>query len=179
MLPLAAETLFVYVGAALAAWAVLLALIGLSRADFPGKGAGGQRVVIGISVVLVAAAIGTAIGTAKQGKKASEATAATAAPKPTAATEKVPLSADPGGQLRFNTTTLQAKAGSVELVMSNPSSIQHNISVEGAGVNRQGTTVGHGGTATVVANLKPGTYTYYCNVPGHRQAGMQGTLTVK
>ena len=63
--------------------------------------------------------------------------------------------------------------------MSNPSSIQHNISVEGAGVNRQGTTVGHGGTATVVANLKPGTYTYYCNVPGHRQAGMQGTLTVQ
>jgi uncharacterized cupredoxin-like copper-binding protein len=31
----------------------------------------------------------------------------------------------------------------------------------------------------VSAQLKPGNYTFYCSVPGHRQAGMQGTLTVK
>ena len=36
-----------------------------------------------------------------------------------------------------------------------------------------------GGTKTLTMTLAPGTYTYYCSVPGHRQAGMQGTLTVK
>jgi plastocyanin len=177
VLPLAAETLFVYFGAVLAAWAVLLAFLGLSRATFPGKGPTGERVVIGISVVLVAAAIGTAIGTAKQGKKASEATAAPA--KPTSNTAQVHLSTDPSGQLRFNTTSLQARAGSVQLILANPSPIQHNISIQGPGVNAQGPTVGHGSTSTVSASLKPGTYTFYCSVPGHRQAGMQGTLTVK
>jgi len=177
VVPLASETLFVYFGAVLAAWAVLLALIGLSRADFPGKG-GGQRVVIGISVVLVAAAIGTAIGTAKQGKKASEAGGAGPA-RPTFNTAQLHLSTDPSGQLRFNTTSLQARAGSVQIILTNPSPIQHNISLQGPGVNAQGPTVGHGSESTVSANLKPGTYTFYCSVPGHRQAGMQGTLTVK
>jgi len=144
VLPLASETLFVYFGAALALWAVLLAFLGLSRATFPGKGATGERVVIGISVVLVAAAIGTAIGTAKQGKKASEATAAGPAPaKPTFKTAQVHLSTDPGGQLRFNTTSLQARAGSVQLILANPSPIQHNISIHGPGVISQGPTIGY------------------------------------
>ena len=178
MLPLAAETLFVYFGAVLAAWAVLLALIGLSRADFPGKGSRGERTVIAILVVLVAAAIGTAIGTAKQGKKASEAGGAAPA-RPTFNTAQVHLSTDPSGQLRFNTTSLQARAGSVQIILTNPSPIQHNISLQGPGVNAHGPTVGHGSESTVSANLKTGTYTFYCSVPGHRQAGMQGTLTVK
>jgi uncharacterized cupredoxin-like copper-binding protein len=186
--PLAAETVFIYVGAVTAAWAVLLAVIGLSRADFPGKGRGGERVVIAISALLVAGAIATAIGTAKQGPHAGTQTAKTrpnaspaaGAPSSTgAAAAKLTLSTDPGGQLRFNTTTLQAKAGSVQIVMSNPAPISHNISLQGAGVDAHGATVGHGGTSTVTATLKPGTYTFYCSVPGHRQAGMQGTLTVK
>ena len=41
------------------------------------------------------------------------------------------------------------------------------------------TPVFDGGTKSFSATLKPGTYTYYCSVPGHREAGMQGTLTVK
>jgi plastocyanin len=90
------------------------------------------------------------------------------------------LSADPSGQLRFDKNTLQAPAGNVRITMNNPSPIPHNISIEGpGGVSQQGKTVPKGGSSQVQVQLKPGTYTYYCSVPGHRQAGMQGTLTVK
>jgi uncharacterized cupredoxin-like copper-binding protein len=36
-----------------------------------------------------------------------------------------------------------------------------------------------GGSKTLAVTLKPGTYKFYCSVPGHRQAGMEGTLEVK
>ena len=90
------------------------------------------------------------------------------------------ISADPSGQLRFDKSTLQAPAGGVRITMNNPSPIQHNVSIEGpGGISQQGKTVGKGGASQVQLKLKPGTYTYFCSVPGHRQAGMQGTLTVK
>jgi plastocyanin len=90
------------------------------------------------------------------------------------------LSADPSGALRFDKNTLQAKKGVVKIVMNNPATVQHNISIEGpGGLNKEGPIVGKGGSSQVSAKLGAGSYTYYCAVPGHRQAGMQGTLTVK
>lgn len=88
------------------------------------------------------------------------------------------LNADPGGALRFNVKALAAKSGKVTLVMTNPSSLSHSIAIEGTGVNATGQVVGPNGTSTVSASLKPGTYTFYCTVPGHREAGMSGALTV-
>jgi plastocyanin len=88
------------------------------------------------------------------------------------------LSADPS-KLAFNKTSLQAKAGTVTLVMSNPSGIPHAIGVQGKGLDKDGKTVQKGGTSKVTAKLKPGTYTFYCPVDGHRAAGMKGTLVVK
>jgi plastocyanin len=87
------------------------------------------------------------------------------------------LSADPS-QLKFDKSTLSAKAGTVTLTMDNPSALPHAIAVQGTGVNKVGQTVQKGGTSTVTANVKAGTYTFYCPVDGHRAAGMQGTLTV-
>jgi uncharacterized cupredoxin-like copper-binding protein len=92
---------------------------------------------------------------------------------------KLALSADPSGQLRFNATTLQASGGGVTIAMRNPSQLTHSIAIEGNGVSSAGQVVGPGGTSTVSATLKPGTYKFFCTVPGHRQAGMEGTLTVK
>jgi plastocyanin len=88
------------------------------------------------------------------------------------------LSADPSGSLAFNKKTLSAKAGSVTITMDNPASIPHGVAVQGNGVNKSGQVVNKGGKSTVTVTLKPGKYTFYCPVPGHRQAGMQGTLTV-
>jgi uncharacterized cupredoxin-like copper-binding protein len=91
------------------------------------------------------------------------------------------LSAAADGRLAFNTTSRSAKAGRVPLRLANPSSSgqPHGVSIDGAGVDADGEVVQPGGTSTVTATLKPGKYTFYCPVPGHRQAGMQGTLTVR
>ena len=63
--------------------------------------------------------------------------------------------------------------------MNNPAPVPHAIAIEGNGVDMDGKTVTKGGTSTVTADLKPGTYEFYCPVPGHKEAGMKGTLTVK
>lgn len=82
-------------------------------------------------------------------------------------------------QLKFDKSALSASAGKVTIVMKNPAALQHDVAIEGNGVNAKGKIVGQGGTSTVTATLKPGTYTFYCSVDAHRQAGMEGTLTVK
>jgi plastocyanin len=200
-LPLAATeiTAFHVFGALLALWAVVLSALGVMREDFPGKGSG-QTIVMGISGLLVAGAIGSAILTAKDAPKGHEqagkvkeavspGTGANSGQQPGGNAQPAPpggtvttllLSADPSGQLRFDKSSLQAKPGAVRITMTNPSPVPHNVSLEGpGGIKQQGPTVSKGGSSQVTANVKPGNYTYYCAVDGHRQAGMQGTLTVK
>jgi plastocyanin len=72
-----------------------------------------------------------------------------------------------------------ATAGQITIESKNPQSTGHDIAVTGNGVNAGGKVVQNGGVSTFSADLKPGTYTFYCTVPGHRAAGMQGKLTVK
>jgi uncharacterized cupredoxin-like copper-binding protein len=91
----------------------------------------------------------------------------------------VEIDANPTGQLKFLASSASATAGNVTLRMKNASSTPHDIAVTGGGVNQIGKVVTSGGVSDVKANLKPGKYTFYCSVPGHRQAGMVGTLTVK
>jgi len=88
------------------------------------------------------------------------------------------IPADPSGALSFLFGKAAAKPGPVTISMPNQSPIQHNISIQGP-VNGKGAIVGHGGTSSFKATLKPGTYTFLCDVPGHAAAGMKGTLTVK
>ena len=90
------------------------------------------------------------------------------------------LTANPEGQLKYNTTSLTAKAGSVAITLTNMSPISHNVTI----ASSSGTVIGHtptfqGGAKTVSVALKPGTYKFFCSVPGHRMAGMEGTLTVQ
>jgi plastocyanin len=80
-------------------------------------------------------------------------------------------------ELAYVPNTLSAPAGRVLIRMTNPSQLQHSIALAVAGVP-PGAIVGNGGVSEVVATLAPGMYTFYCTVPGHRQAGMTGTLAV-
>ena len=93
------------------------------------------------------------------------------------AASSLKLTADPGGALKFNTTTLSTKAGKVTVTMDNASQTPHAVEIEGNGVEKKTNTV-TGGSAKLTVDLKPGKYEFYCPVDGHKAAGMKGTLTV-
>jgi uncharacterized cupredoxin-like copper-binding protein len=93
-------------------------------------------------------------------------------------TTKLALAADPGGQLAYGTRTLRAKAGTVSIVMANMSPVEHNVTIAEGTKVLGGTPTFVGGSKTLTLKLKAGSYVFYCSVPGHRQAGMEGTLTV-
>jgi plastocyanin len=89
------------------------------------------------------------------------------------------IPADPNGQLAYVTKQATATAGQVEIQSKNDANIPHDIAIEGNGVNEKGEPVQGGGVSKISVDLKPGEYTYYCTLPGHRAAGMEGKLTVK
>jgi plastocyanin len=193
---------FYVAGGALAAWAVIVSVgIGLRNPAFPGNVVG-QRLVIAITVVLVLGAVSMAVVTAssppKKGSASASSTgpaggAAPAAPAPAATTgtpappssparkggaSTIALAADPGGLLSYNTKQLSAKAGSVTIAFTNAATLEHNVTVAEASKVLGATPSFAGGSRTLTLTLKPGTYTFYCSVPGHRQGGMEGTLSV-
>jgi len=185
---------FYIAGVLLAVWAVVLAFLGLSRASFPG-GRTGERAVIGISVFLAAATVAMAVITASTEKPEKKRVVEAGAVKPAAAAPKVAaaggtaappaataaplaLAADPTGNLRFDKKTLSAKAGKVTIDFTNKSQVGHDVVVAKGATKIGGTPIITNSQASLNVNLKPGQYVFYCSVPGHRQAGMQGTLTV-
>jgi plastocyanin len=90
---------------------------------------------------------------------------------------KLKLTADPDGGLTFDKTELTAKPGKVTITMDNPSDVPHAVEVEGNGVEEETKTLTNG-TADVTVDLKAGEYVFYCPVDGHKEGGMEGTLTV-
>src|SRR3954471_18080219 len=142
-----------------------------------------SRRVAGVSAIVAASLLVVACG----GGGSSSTSAATpttpaatpASPGATSSPSNLSLGAK-DNQLLFTTNKLTARSGKVTIAFTNNSSLQHNFTL----VNSANTVLGKtptfaGGSKRFSATLKPGTYTYYCSVPGHRQAGMQGTLTVK
>ncbi|HEX6667623.1 MAG TPA: plastocyanin/azurin family copper-binding protein [Solirubrobacterales bacterium] len=88
--------------------------------------------------------------------------------------------ADPDGALAFTEKNVSSAPGETTVEFNNPSSVPHNVEIESAdGEDVVETDVITGGSETAKADLKPGTYTFFCEVAGHREAGMEGTLTVK
>lgn len=79
----------------------------------------------------------------------------------------------------FSTKSLHTTAGRVVIHFTNRAPEAHNLTLQSpAGSTVAATPTFAGGTKTLAVTLKPGIYTYYCSVPGHRAAGMQGKLTV-
>ncbi len=82
--------------------------------------------------------------------------------------------------LEYASNTATAKAGKVTVDFTNSQPLAHDVAIEDASGKTIGQTeVVAEGSSSAVVDLKPGTYHYFCTIPGHREAGMEGTLTVK
>lgn len=91
------------------------------------------------------------------------------------------IAAEPNGTLAYTKKTLTANAGTVKIAFTNHSPLSHNLTIQKgtSGAIVGATPTFQGGTKELSVKLAPGTYTFFCSVPGHRMAGMVGTLTVK
>jgi uncharacterized cupredoxin-like copper-binding protein len=136
------------------------------------------------SAVLAIAAMAT-LGLAACGGDDDDETTAAQAPTTTAAAgggggSTVDISTPPGSDLTFDQKDASATAGSVTIDFDNQQSLQHDVKVEdSSGQELGGTDLVSSGTASATVDLQTGSYTFFCSVPGQREAGMEGTLTVK
>lgn len=90
----------------------------------------------------------------------------------------VKLAADPT-QIAYTSKALSSKTGKVTIDFNNPAPIQHDVAIAKGSQELVKSPLVSQGSTSVAADLAPGKYVFYCTVPGHRDAGMQGTLTVK
>jgi len=182
------KTPFFIAAGLLVAWAVFVSAIGIRSERFPSSARQGRLLIAG-TAVLVAFAVTMAVVTAKTPPPAPPYTTSVVtdgeAPPVTpvyAAPTNGPLalSANPKGELAYSTTTLTASSSHVTIDFTNRSPLPHNVTIANAQNKVLGATPTFtGGSRTLTLNLAPGTYTFYCSVPGHEQAGMKGTLIVR
>lgn len=203
------ETLFYICGGVLAASAVTVSLLGLKLKNFPGKFLPAIILWFAVFVLAATAFAtrysgeehekkaaeyakyfeekeaeeGEASGASEEGAEGAE----------NEGSEEEATGGEKGGgeagttlqveasptALAFNTTELEAEAGEITIDFKNPSAIAHNVVIEQNGKELAGFEPIAEGEESETANLKPGTYTFLCTVPGHAAAGMEGTLVVK
>ena len=167
---------FYIAGGLLALWAVLLAVWGISHAEFPGTESRGRLVMV-TSFLLVAATLTAAVLTgggehAEEGAGAAEAT-------PRATGRQLELAADPGGALAFDKRRAAVLAGRVTVRFTNDSAVEHNVTIAQGAKTLGATKTITASSATLALELPAGDYVFFCSVPGHRASGMEGTLAVE
>jgi len=190
------ETLFYVFGIALVVSAVATSVIGLRFETFPpNRGVLGGVVLY--FAVLVGATAAFAIQNAQDEQAAQEAeqaaetttTTTTGAGATTTTPSEggggggttVKLAADPS-DIAYTTDSLSAKAGSLTIDFDNPNpAIPHDVCIDSQSGSALGCSdeVTNASTTLALKNLKPGKYTFFCDVDAHEEAGMKGTLTVQ
>jgi len=185
IVPLAASGDFFFVaGIVLVIAAVTLAFIGIrSHERFPQNRAivvGGTAVFAAIVVTTMAFAIVKANDEQKSRNEKLAQEEGTTTTGATGPVEALDVSSPADGGLSYSPNGLTAKPGNVSITYTNPSPVPHSIAVATANGNiiQQVQPFSNGKQTVTLSDLKPGKYEFFCTVPGHRQAGMQGNLTV-
>lgn len=81
--------------------------------------------------------------------------------------------------LAFEPAELSAPAGTITVELTAEDAVNHTFVVENADGDAEVAAADPGQTGTGTVDLESGSYTFYCDVPGHREAGMEGTLAVE
>lgn len=197
--------LFYVFGIALVVLALIVSFAGLRMENFPGS-RGVLTAVLGIMGALVVASCAFAVVLSREEadhraeevaefnaeqEEAEEAATDEEDPGTTPAAEEPQIETEAGvetveltspetGDLVFDPESLEARVGEVAIDYTNPSEVPHNVAIEGDGEElAQSETITGGDSAAATAALEAGEYVYYCSIPGHREAGMEGTLTVE
>ncbi|HET8638669.1 MAG TPA: plastocyanin/azurin family copper-binding protein [Solirubrobacterales bacterium] len=201
-------TLFYIFGGALAASAVVVSLLGLKLKDFPGRLAPlvfvWFAILVGCSTTFAVLhaqdeehakaaelaeggeeaeeAVQEAVdegGATEQGGEAGAAAGTQGSgPEAKGPGSTLQLAADPT-QIAYDKTSLTSKPGKVTIDFDNPAALEHDVAIEQNGKEIAVSETITEGETSVSAELAPGTYTFLCTVPGHAEAGMEGTLTVR
>ena len=201
-------TLFYIFGGALAASAVVVSLLGLKLKDFPGRLAPlvfvWFAILVGCSTTFAVLhaqdeehakaaelaeggeeaeeAVQEAVdegGATEQGGEAGAAAGTQGSgPEAKGPGSTLQLAADPT-QIAYDKTSLTSKPGKVTIDFDNPAALEHDVAIEQNGKEIAVSETITEGETSVSAELTPGTYTFLCTVPGHAEAGMEGTLTVR
>lgn len=80
--------------------------------------------------------------------------------------------------LSWSPPVLEAAAGEIEFVVECGLSVDHEFAIEGVQDGETLVSCDAASVGTGTVELDEGVYTYVCNVPGHRDQGMVGELTV-
>ncbi len=190
------DTIFYICGGALAAIAVVTSFIGLRSEKFPGRF---SPLVILVFLALIGVTTTYAVLNGKEEQEARAGELEKAGEEfeegeedpvegaDTAGAQEAPVSG-PGGTLQlaasptdlaFDQKTLSSAPGEVTIDFTNPAALEHDVAIEKDGEEIAGSDLIAEGKTSVTADLAPGTYTFICTVPGHAEAGMEGTLTVR
>lgn len=199
--------LFYICGIALAVSAVLISFIGLKAKNFPGRAF--PVVILWFALLVGGATVFSVLHAkdeehhkeaefekagqefeaegnddaagspaAGEGEAAPEGEEKPQAKAPSGPGGTLQLAADPSA-IAYDTASLTSKPGKVTIDFSNPAPLEHDVAIEADGKEIAGSELVTEADTSVSAELEPGTYTFYCTVPGHREAGMEGTLEVE
>jgi plastocyanin len=135
--------------------------------------------VLAAWAVVVGGTMTAAVLTAGEENPQAHAAPSGAPPASAPASRTLALAADPAGGLSYDVRNATAAAGNDTIRLVNRSPVPHNVTIARGPKTVAATKTIQGSTTAVTATLDSGKYVFYCSVDEHRQAGMQGTLTVK